>query len=214
MKKLLISILIVLLIVLAYFTIFEGLSFGNLSILSVRDINEANNTLTASIGQVNNLIKEDLIQAEEQVSTAIEEEQRKKAEYYDLAKKSTEGEIAKANTEESYEMEYLWTKIGIQASSKGVNIEMVTSNAANAGENMKNLAFTVEGQYVPIIQFISALENTAELRFRIEDFNMEKGSSNLKATFNVNGIRVKPETTITEGTTRTTAADNTNDTVE
>ena len=215
MKKILISILIILLTLLAYFTIFEGLSLGDMSILSVVSINEANDALTASIEQASRLIKEDLIQAEQEVSDAVEAEQQKKAEYYDLAKKSTEGEISKANIEESYEAEYLWTKIGMQATSKGVNIEMVSTDSVNAGANIKNLAFTVDGQYVPIIQFISALENMPDLRFKIDNFKMEKGGSNLKATFNVNGIRVKPEETTT-GTTTNNAydANDTNDIIE
>ena len=42
MKKLLISVLIVLLIILAYFAIFQGISLGNIDILSVKQINEKN----------------------------------------------------------------------------------------------------------------------------------------------------------------------------
>ena len=59
MKKILISILYILLIVLAYFAIFNGISFANVKILSVEQIAQGNDNLTNSIEKVKSLLKKD-----------------------------------------------------------------------------------------------------------------------------------------------------------
>ena len=68
----------------------------------------------------------------------------------------------------------------------------------NEDSEIKNLAFTVTGKYVGIIDFISALENDNELDFVINSFKMipsEENDGNLKATFNVNGVKIKLDET-------------------
>ena len=195
MKKLLISVLIVLLFVLAYFAIFQGISLGKIKILSVKEINKENDLLDNEISQANMLIKKEYPSKQENLSSEVSNLLNKKEEYFNIAKVSTESEIEKANTEETYLLEYLWVRVGRHARFKGVNIEMVFSSA-NAGEqNMQDLKFTVQGQYVGIIEFIYALEDDSELNFRIENFKMTPMESNLVATFNVKNVRVKDEST-------------------
>lgn len=194
MKKVLISILIVLLVVLAYFAIFNGLSFANIKILSVAEIIKANDKLTNDIEQVNSLQKKEYPTKQEDLNTAVQELTKKKEEYYTLAKVSTEGEITKANTEETYLIEYLWTRIGGHATSKGVNLKMDVSTSDAGEDNMKKLSFTVTGQYIGIIQFVSSLESDDKLNFKIENFKMVKNDTNLTATFTVNNVRIKSET--------------------
>lgn len=195
MKKVLISILIVLLLVLAYFAMFNGISFGKTNVLSVEQIIQKNDDLTNNIEQLKSLLKKDFAGKKEGLSTAVAELLQKKEEYFDLAKISTEGEITKANTEETYLIEYLWTRVGRHATAEGVNLKMDV-NTGNSGEaNMKNLNFTVKGQYVAIIQFVSALEDDDKLNFKIENFKMNGSAGNLTATFTVRGVRIKSETT-------------------
>ena len=202
MKKILITVLMILLIVLAYFAMFNGISIGETDILSVEQIIDANDRLTQSIEQTQTLLKKEYPTKKEQLSTSVTELLAKKEEYFSLAKTSTEGEISKANTEETYLIEYLWTKVGRHATSKGVNIKMDV-NSADAGEaDMKNLAFTVKGQYYGIIQFISAIEDDDKLGFKIENFKMVKNDANLTATFTVRNVRIKTENVTT--TTSTT----------
>ena len=57
MRKILIAVLLVLLIVLAYFTIFQGISIGSFNILSTRKIIELNNDLDSKIEEANTKIK-------------------------------------------------------------------------------------------------------------------------------------------------------------
>ena len=78
-------------------------------------------------------------------------------------------------------------------------------------ENTKNLSFTVIGQYVAIIDFVSSIEDDSELAFRIENFNLLPDGTNLKATFDITGIRIKIENTTqsVSGTNNETAAEGT-----
>lgn len=203
MKKVLISILIVLLVVLAYFAIFNGLSLGNIRILSVGEIIEANDNLTNDIEQANSLLKKDYPSKKEELAVSVTELLEKKEEYFNLAKISSDKEITKANTEETYLIEYLWTRVGRHATSKGVNLKMDVNSGDTGEENVKNLSFTVTGQYIGIIEFVASLENDDKLNFKIENFKMVKNDTNLTATFNVRSIRIKAETT-SNSTTQST----------
>lgn len=195
MKKVLISILIVLLIVLAYFAIFNGLSFANMKILSVEEIMQANDELTDNIEQAKSLLKKDYPAKKEELATSVTDLLNKKEEYFKLAKISSDKEITKANTEETYLIEYLWTRIGNHATSKGVNLR-IDANQGDTGEaDIKNLLITAKGYYVGIMDFVSALENDDKLNFKIENFKMVQEGELLSATFTVRNVRIKTETT-------------------
>ena len=212
MRKILIAVLLVLLIVLAYFTIFQGISIGSFKILDTKGIVELNNNLTAQINEVNQKIKGNLQDKRTELSDNVTTLLENKESYYNLANVSTENEITKASTEELYTREFLWLRVGRHARTEGVNIRMDILTG-DAGDNItKNIAFTVTGQYAGIIEFVSALEDDSELAFRIEDFNMVSSGDNLQATFNVNGIRIKSENTTSsvESTTETGASETNN----
>lgn len=193
MRKLLISILLILLIVLAYFTIFEGIAIGDFEILSTSGIVELNDDLTTKIEEANRKIKSDLQAKKTELQQNIDTLLENKQSYYDLANVSTESEINEASTEETYTYEYLSIRIGRYARTEGVNLTM---NVMTGDAVTKKLDFTVVGQYFAIMDFISALEDDSELGFRIEDFHMTPSSGdNLQATFNVTGVRIKIENT-------------------
>ena len=211
MRKVLISILVVLLIVLAYFTIFQGISLGSINILSVGGIVNLNDELTAKIEEANTKIKNDLQNKQTELSASVDTLLQNKESYYKLANVSTETEISKANTEEVYNIEYLWLRIGRHARNEGVNIVLDVMNGEAGDSSIKNLSFSVVGKYVGIIDFVAALEDDSELAFRIENFKLVPEGDNLRATFNVNGVRIKLEnTTQTDtGTTTTPTAEGT-----
>lgn len=195
MRKLLISVLIILLIVLAYFTIFQGISLGTLRVSSVKEIVDLNDELKNKIEQTNSKIKNELQSKKTELSTNVETLLKNKEEYYKLANVSTENEINKANTEEIYNTEFLFLKIGRHARKEGVILNMPVKTGTSGDPNMKDLSFTVEGKYYGIIDFVSALENDSDLNFRIDDFKMISVGENLQATFNVRNVRIKIENT-------------------
>lgn len=206
MKKILISILIVLLIVLTGFTIFKGISIGNFTVLSASQINDKNTQLTSEIEIAQQLLKKNYPETKEKLSSSISDLLNKKEEYFKLAKLSSEKEITKANTEETYLIEFLWTRIGNHATSKGVNLT-IDVKSGDAGDQMvKNLTITAKGYYVGIMDFVSSLENDDKLNFKIENFKLVQENQLLTATFNVRGIRIKTEKVANTTSDNTTKA--------
>ena len=204
MRKVLIAVLLVLLIILAYFTIFQGISIGSFNILSTEGIINLNNNLTTEINEANRKIKSDLQGKQQELSENVDMLLQNKESYYNLANVSTESEIDKANTEEYYKIEYLWLRIGRHARTECVNFRMDVLSSDAGDSTVKNINFTVTGKYAGIIEFISSLENDSELEFRIEDFHLTPNGENLQATFTVNGIRINLENTTSSVQTDTT----------
>lgn len=218
MKKVLIGILIILLVVMAYFAIFRGISIGNFEILSLKQIESKNDNLTQEIASTEALMHRDYSAKTEELEKSVSDLLAAKEEYKDLENVSTQSEIKKATRQETYKIEYLWTKIGSYATAEGVTLKLDILAGETGEPDVKNLSFTVSGNYGAIIQFITRIEDDTQLGFRIENFKMLPGSSETgrEATFVVRNIRIKQETTSNVTTNNSTNvqseanADNTN----
>lgn len=218
MKKVLIGILIILLVVMAYFAIFRGISIGNFEILSLKQIESKNDNLTQEIASTEALMHRDYSAKTEELEKSVSDLLAAKEEYKDLENVSTQSEIKKATRQETYKIEYLWTKIGSYATAEGVTLKLDILAGETGEPDVKNLSFTVSGNYGAVIQFITRIEDDTQLGFRIENFKMLPGSSETgrEATFVVRNIRIKQETTSNVTTNNSTNvqseanADNTN----
>lgn len=217
MRKILIGILTILLIVMAVLVITKGLTIGNFKILSVKQIIEGNDKLTAEISETEKLIRSNYPTELETLDSTVSSLLAAKEEYQDLADVSTKSEINKATTVETYTVEFLWTRLGRYATAEGVYLSYTPTN--------NSIKFTVSGDYIPILSFVSAIENDSKLGFRIENFKLIPGGNNLQATFETRNINIKTEgvntavqsTTITESAptnTPDTNTQNTNSTTE
>ena len=171
----------------------KGITIGKVKILSIDQIITENDNLTKNIEEANSLLKKDYPSKKQELSNSVNTLLKQKEEYFNLAKVSTENEISKANTEETYLREYLWVRIGRQATSRGVWLKLDINTGDAGDENIKTLAFTAKGQYAQLIQFIAALEDDDKLGFKIENFKMTKSGSDLVATFKVRNVRIKSE---------------------
>lgn len=217
MRKILIGILTILLIVMAVLVITKGLTIGNFKILSVKQIIEGNDKLTAEISETEKLIRSNYPTELETLDSNVSSLLVAKEEYQDLADVSTKSEINKATTVETYTVEFLWTRLGRHATAEGVYLSYTPTN--------NSIKFTVSGDYIPILSFVSAIENDSKLGFRIENFKLIPGGNNLQATFETRNINIKTEgvntavqsTIITESAptnTPDTNTQNTNSTTE
>lgn len=217
MRRILIGILTILLIVMAVLVITKGLTIGNFKILSVQQIIEGNDKLTAEISETEKLIRSNYPTELETLDSNVSSLLAAKEEYQDLADVSTKSEINKATTVETYTVEFLWTRLGRHATAEGVYLSYTPTN--------NSIKFTVSGDYIPILSFVSAIENDSKLGFRIENFKLIPGRNNLQATFETRNINIKTEgvntavqsTTTTESTptnTPDTNTQNTNSTTE
>ena len=182
MRKILIGILTILLIVMAVLVITKGLTIGNFKILSVKQIIEGNDKLTAEISETEKLIRSNYPTELETLDSTVSSLLAAKEEYQDLADVSTKSEINKATTVETYTVEFLWTRLGRHATAEGVYLSYTPTN--------NSIKFTVSGDYIPILSFVSAIENDSKLGFRIENFKLIPGGTNLQATFETRNINI------------------------
>ena len=192
MKKLLISILTVLLLALCIITIWKGIVVFGVNIIGFTQIGEKSAKLDESISKAtviastdfDNIVNKDLV-------NDLKKLKEEKKNYDDLVQATGTTGLQTTSQYQKYEIEYLWTVIGNHATSEGVVIKM--DLVAGSLQNNYNLNFTVTGEYIGITDFISDIENDAALGFKIENFNLVPGSntSELQATFTCRDIEIK-----------------------
>ena len=186
MRKLLISILLILLIVIAVLCVKNGINIGPLHVLGVTQIQDANGELTRKIAEAKDT-NDNYADKLTEIKDAITELGTAREEYLQTINVSTESEIREATQTKNYTIEYLWSRVGNHATQEGVKIRMdITS-----GTIYRNLKFTVTGNYLAITNFITSLENDSTLEFTIDDFSMTQN----ECTFTVKNVKVQQETT-------------------
>lgn len=192
MKDILITVISILLTVVIIICMVKGLTVGSFRILSISNIKQESLNLDNEVEELNNLKNVTYKKKIDDLQTATKDLTTAKQKYLDLASVSTDKEIQDANLEQTYAMEFLWTKVGSYATKEGVTLKWdVSSTGVN---NKYTLNFTTTGSYVGVISYIYALENDSDLAFRIENFKMTASGENVTATFTVNNVAIKAET--------------------
>lgn len=219
MKKILISIIIILLIGLGYTIGVKSLSIGQLKLESVGDIKNA----SANLDQKFNTSKEisaktypksieDLDKVVRDLKTAKQQYQAKTLNNPDV--QSNLGIIQV----EKYNIEYLWTIIGNYATKNGVTLTLdIKSTSA---QDVYNLNFSLEGKYIGITDFIYSLEDDSELKFEIKDFKISSDKITTKntatnvtdneVTSNENGDNQESNNTVNDNSKTNSNSTNTN----
>lgn len=212
MKKVLILIIIILLIVLCYNTIKDGYNIGELSILSIGQIQEKNNDLDNKISEIDDLRESQYPAKLSEISSEAKKLLSNKKTYEELVAYSSEQDVLNASQTEMYDIEVLWTRIGNHATSNGVIPKMEIVSSSNNTPNANDLKFTATGNYIAITDFVRDIEEDAKLGFTIEEFELvpvtEGDGSNLQATFRVRDVFLNSET-ITTTSTNNYSNDNT-----
>lgn len=214
MKKLLISILIGLLLILSAFLIIQGIGLGNFKILGITGIKNKSEELNQKIQEAGKLAEKDYKQAVSDVETNAKKLATEKQSYEELTS-NVDGETQSTGQIQKYEIETLWVKLGNHATSEGaiMKMDVITSGTA---QGVYNLKFTVTGSYISITDFISDIENDSTLGFKIEEFKMTPsgGSGELQATFTCKEISIKDvsQNTVPTPTTEENNTTNTNTT--
>ena len=211
MRRLLISILLILLIAIAVLCVKNGINIGPLHVLGVTQIQDANGELTRKIAEAKDT-NDDYADKLTEIKDAITELGTAREEYLQTINVSTESEIREATQTKNYTIEYLWSQVGNHATQEGVNIRMDVVSGVD--ENQRNLNFTVSGNYLAITNFITELENDSTLQFTIDQFSMTQN----QCTFVVRDVFIRPERTTrsssTTSSTNTTTDEDTNTTNE
>ncbi len=209
MKKLLMLILICLLVALGAFIAIEGFEVGSGEVLSYTGIQERSNSLDDKIQEASKLIGKDYKQAVNTVQSDAKQLQDTKRKYEDKFVVNTDGTIDETSIIDrygKYKIETLWVKLGNHATKEGTTMKMEVRGGTPIGiiQNSNNkapakfydLSFTVYGEYISILDFVSDIENDSELGFKIENFKMLKNamadsSEKLQATFICKDIAIE-----------------------
>lgn len=204
MRRLLISILLILLIVMTVLCIKNGINIGPLHVLGVTQIQDANGELTRKIAEAKNT-NDNYAGKLNEIKDLITDLGEARSKYLQTINVSTESEIREATQTKNYTIEYLWSQVGNHATKEGVNIRMDVVSGVD--ENTKNLNFTVSGNYLAITNFITDLENDSSLQFTIDEFAMTQN----QCTFVVRDVFIRNETTMSSqrtNTSNTTSSEN------
>lgn len=223
MKKLLISIIIILVLILAGITIINGLEIGNLKILGITEIKKQNEDLDTKIKEATKLASTDYPKALDDLNKTVKEFESTKSNYEEMINVSTESEIQAANQYGVYEIGMLWIELGNHAKSEGITMDVSAKDLTPIHTNTTtevdkkyncNLYFTATGTYAGIAGFIEDIEDDSKLGFRIEDFKItasSEGNNVLQATFTCKDIIIRGISTgsvTTPETTSTTSDEN------
>ena len=169
MRKLLIGILIIVLMVLAGYMLIDRVEIAGTEILGMEAIVNKNDALDEKILSATKLATVTYQSKLDTLETANKQLQQEKETYENyIATDSQGGTVSQI---QSYEVEYLWTKIGNYAKREGVVLKMDVE-VNNAVLGTYNLNFTVAGTYVGITEFIYDLDNDSSLLFKVESFKL------------------------------------------
>lgn len=200
MRKYLLILILIISGLLCFSLMIGGLKIGNLNLIKSYDdvatISLEKKQIISDLKQKNGA---EFISKNTALSSAVQAYKTKKAQYEKLV---SEGQIKESNVYNSmdlYDMDFLWTTIGLYATERGVTLQFdvsksSTATAISAEYIMCDLNFTVTGEYIPITDFIYNIENDDKLNFQISDFVMEKGGENLQATFIVKEVPINSKT--------------------
>lgn len=221
MKKLIIIIVLALLLTMAYCTIFNGYSIGEINVLSITEINNKNSELDSEIVNTTKLKNVQYPEKLSDLNKNAKDLIKEKKEYEELVEYSKSSDIEKANQIQQYDVEVLWTKIGMHATNNNVILKLDIVDSGSVSENNVKyftLNFTLTGSYISLTDFIADIEKDAKLSFSIENFQMiptttqdtSSSGRNLQVTFSVKDIALNLNTTtLTSGGVSTTNANTT-----
>lgn len=189
MRKVLFTLLLILILVLSGITITKGLNIAKYDIWGIKDIIAKDEEIDNLNLQLSNLVSTTYPSTLKKLESSAQTMEKTKSEYESKALLISEKESNMQT--EKYEIEFLWTKIGNYAQDNDVEIKIDVIDSQISGRY--DLNFTVSGKYSDITQFIYDIENDSKLGFKIEKFKMVPNESGVQATFSCTEIKIDIE---------------------
>lgn len=177
MKKVLISLIGIILLILICVVAFKGISVGKLSIYSVENIKQESLNLDKKIEEANTEINQNYAKSLADIETATNNLKKAKEEYE--SKVGVNGSLGITQIEK-YKIEYLWSIIGGYGDDENVIVTLDIKETAIS--DTYNINFTVQGSYLGITDFLYDIENDDELNYRIKDFKIEPSTTTSTTT--------------------------------
>lgn len=169
MKKILITIIFILLCVMLYLAFFKGISVGTIEINSKQDIENMSINLEEKKNEAIKKTSKTYPSSIEELKTAISSLNIAKEKYNEKLRYLSNDININSRQVDRYKIEFLWTSLGNYAKEHDIEMQM---DVIEAGEDTYDLEFHLVGSYIDITDFIYEIEQDAELGFRISDFKM------------------------------------------
>ncbi len=187
MKKVILILIIGLLGFLTYNTVTSGTQLFGYSIPSYKQLGEENTKLDTETNNLKTLINTTYANEVGYVVSSKKKFNEQKQLYDSLAANATDEQLEAAMREEEFLLDYLWILVGNYADDNGVKVLM------NVKDGDFSIEFDATGSYISIINFIYDLANDPELKFVVDNIQLEGGSNQdavTKAKFTVYGVNV------------------------
>lgn len=173
MKKFLISVLIFLFTVLAFFAIFRNISIGQWTSKNINDVKSSNDKLNEKINYAKQLNNQEYPEQISKLDTATEKLKVTKEKYkskLDYISEDINLDVVKVK---HYKVEKLWIAIENYAKQEEVELKLDILDTSTTG--VYDLNVTVVGEYIGITDFIYDIEKDDTLGFKILNFKMIPG---------------------------------------
>lgn len=177
MKKILISIIGILILILVCVSAARGISVGKLSIHSISNIKEESLNLDKKIEEANTEINQNYAKSLSDIETASSNLKTVKDEYE--SKIGIDGTLGITQIEK-YKIEYLWGILGGYTDKRGIKayFDFIETSI----KDTYDINFTVYGSYLGITDFLYDIENDDELNYRVKNFKIIPTSSTSSTT--------------------------------
>lgn len=215
MKKILILFLGIILTISLVIVLVKGVTVGNLKILSIRQIMDESEKLDDKIEKASTLSNIDYPNSISKLNDSNKNLIVKKEDYADLVSLSSEEDIESATEIETYDIDFLWTKIGRHATGDGLSLGIEVVNSFEGYTDKYNLNFTCQGPYISVSEFIRDIENDSSLSFKIENFSLipagAENENKLTAKFSVKNIGINADSISSVASQSNQTINNSND---
>ena len=204
MKKLLISIIGVMLLILLFVCATKGLAIGSIKILSINQLRDNSNSLDQKIQEADIETKQTHADVVAQMDTAIKKLKNAKEEYESKVGYLSEDSEIGITQIEKYKIEYLWGIIGNYAKDDGLRVDMDIEETSI--KDTYDINFTLTGSYVGITNFLYHIENDDELNYKVVNFKLEPSgvSSTAETTDNTEETQTDNTASSSSKTNRST----------
>ena len=211
MRKLVLSILLIALLFGCYQVIFGNSEVIRKYIPSMSQLETSSKKLNTQLAGLENSSSTEFEQQKQQLTKIIEEYRNTKQEYDQVVSQfsaetaATLESLQQSELKDIYDSDFLWTICGNYATEEGIDLTInfvkntsSVSSLSNTSTNFTicDLNFIIKGNYINLTDFIHDLEMDDRLGFEINDFDMQKSSSDLQVTLTVKEVKINTDSFI------------------
>lgn len=170
MKKVLISILIVLIMILTFFVVFKNINIGEWKSKNINDIKNLNSELEQKIDNAKQLNNQDYPNEVNKLDDSMEKLKIAKKKYQNKMEFVSGNVDLGGASIKNYKIERLWIALENYAKNENVELKLEVVDATSKG--LYDLNITVAGEYIGITDFIYDIEKDDTLGFKILNFKL------------------------------------------